>query len=299
MPRVNCVGIDPYRFFEAVASEQEKGKERLKCQYCDYELIKRSARCIVHTIRCKKTPLEQKLKHKFVTEEDITEGSDGEQRIKDAAMVTEEQLIQMNKKNKRFSSRSKTFTDGEQTEGGSGDDGNMTDSRKLPARKSARKRKASTKLMNGGLYDSSDDEFGGAKRSKANKSEALSFLSEFLDNINGSRAGPTRIRKKFSDYTDDDWKLEERELSIRERRAKIRHLEMETKMFETQEDYYNKKSSLEERQIQLLEPISQAAQMFLSQQVVNQYNITSTNGASELKDYTLEGASEVVNADEI
>ena len=292
--------IDPYRFFEVAYAgpDGDKRKDRIKCHFCDYELIRRSDRCIVHSIRCKNIPIDKKLKYGFINDDDITEGSDGAQKVKESSMVSEEQARQSTRRRKRFG---KMRADGELTEGGSGDDGMLTDSQiksESGGRKSKRRRKTPSKFANSGTFDSSDEEFGASLRGNSrysNKHEALSFFSNFIDNISGG----VRQKKKFADYSEDEWKQEERELNIRERRARIRHLESQSKMFEAKEYYLSRKPHLKEKQIQLLEPISQAAQMFLSQQAVNQLSAAvNASDTSELKGYTIEPV-EVLSAVDI
>ena len=156
-----------------------------------------------------------------------------------------------------------------ETDGGATTDGGELDPNK--PRKSKRKRKRRVIIPD----DESDFSDGDSKFSnmfKSNNSrgsgtatrrEAINMFTELVENLGGSSSKTFREKKSFASYTDDDFAREERELNIRERRVRIRQAEAQTEMFRAQEEFYD---TMRVQIPTLLEPIAQAAQVFVSNQ---------------------------------
>ena len=149
------------------------------------------------------------------------------------------------------------------------------------SRTSGRKRKKPTR--SGEVSDFSEDsnDYIAPKTPKrqsfgnlSNKNDAINLFSDFLENL-GMDAKSVRQKKPYSQYTEDDWKREERELAIKERRAKIRHWDAQT-------DFYNRLGPVVDR-------VAQAAEMYIA------HSATITNGhGSGIQGYGMEPNVEVL-----
>ena len=233
--------VDPYVFFEVSmeSKDGDKRKDRVKCLYCNYEVLRKWVRCMTHCVRCPQIPTQAKLEHGFVTDEYLTEDSEGEKRVRDNAPIPTE--------NK--------------------------EAPKTPGRTTGRKRKPSAKAMTDMSDLSDDDMFNDEpKRSKpkvsnSRKNETVKLFTDFLEDL-GMNASTLRSKKKFHEYTEDDWKKEERELAVREARSRIRMVDAQTDMMRAKEQYYQQMPQIMEplaRLPELLEPISRFAQVMMGQ----------------------------------
>ena len=58
----------PYKFFSVISSSKRgRSYDTLKCDYCDYKLVRKSTRCVNHTNACDRTPSNLKARYGFTS----------------------------------------------------------------------------------------------------------------------------------------------------------------------------------------------------------------------------------------
>lgn len=72
-------GAPIYELYDVVEPhpQHDPSKDKIKCKYCDYTVIRRSNRCLRHSKQCSNTPRELKLKY---IDESTLNDEDGELR---------------------------------------------------------------------------------------------------------------------------------------------------------------------------------------------------------------------------
>ena len=115
-------------------------------------------------------------------------------------------------------------------------------------------------------------------RNNQKNDDALGLFSDFLEGLGMGDAVNAR-KKTYATYSEDDWKREERELGIRERRARINH-------WNSQTHYYNQLAPFIEEMRPLVAKMNEVCDMYLSEKskidaetpIVELYAVDSASG---------------------
>ena len=92
----------------------------------------------------------------------------------------------------------------------------------------------------------------------AEKGDALNLFTDFLESI-GMDSRVVRNKKPICDYTDEDYEKEERALSLKEKRARLRQIEAKTEMLKAQQNFYD---DMRDQIPLILEPLARIPPMF-------------------------------------